>query len=258
MNDAELLRYSRHILLDEIGIAGQQAIREARVLLVGAGGLGSAVALYLAASGVGQLSIADGDKVDSSNLQRQIVHRNDAIGKNKAESAAISLTALDPNVRVTPISQYLSDEVLDQAVAAHQIVVDASDNFDSRHAINLACVRHRKALVSGAAIRFSGQVSVFDLRSADSPCYHCLYADTQSVEETSCSRNGVFSPLVGIIGATQAAETLKLITGAGATLNGRLLLLDALTMQWRNIGLKRDPHCRICAANSPALRAYGA
>ncbi|HET9113628.1 MAG TPA: molybdopterin-synthase adenylyltransferase MoeB [Burkholderiales bacterium] len=246
MNDEELLRYSRHILLDEIGVAGQQAILDAHILIVGAGGLGSAAALYLAASGVGHLSISDGDTVDSSNLQRQIIHRNDAIGCNKAESAARTLAALNPAVAVTPISGFLSGGVLEQTVAAHQIVIDASDNFRTRHEINRACVRHRKALVSGAAIRFSGQISVFDLRSPNSPCYQCLFPDTGTEEETSCAQNGVFSPLVGIIGAMQAAEALKLAAGAGTTLKGRLLLLDALDMQWRSIGLQRDPRCAAC------------
>ncbi|MHB1678157.1 MAG: HesA/MoeB/ThiF family protein [Sulfuriferula sp.] len=249
MNDEELLRYSRHILLDDIGVAGQQAIREAKVLIVGAGGLGSAVALYLAASGVGYLSISDGDKVDSSNLQRQIIHRNDAVGRNKAESAALSIAALNPQVSVTPISEYLSGAALDRAIASHQIIIDASDNFVTRHAINRACVQYHRPLVSGAAIRFSGQISVFDLRSADSPCYQCLFPDTQTVEVTSCAQSGIFSPLVGIIGATQAAEALKLIIGIGTSLNGRLLLLDALTMQWRSISLKRDLGCGVCATH---------
>lgn len=252
MNDQELLRYSRHILLDDIGVAGQQALLDAHILIVGAGGLGSAVAMYLAASGVGHLSISDGDTVDSSNLQRQIIHRNDAIGHNKAESAAQTLAALNPAVVVTPIPAHLSGPALERAVAAHQIVIDASDNFRTRHEINRACVRHRKALVSGAAIRFSGQISVFDLRTADSPCYQCLFPDTGIEEETSCALNGVFSPLVGIIGATQAAEALKLAAGIGTTLKGRLLLLDALDMQWRSIGLQRDPHCAVCGVKDRA------
>ena len=247
MNDADLLRYSRHILLDDIGVAGQQAISDAHILMVGAGGLGSAAALYLAASGVGGLSISDGDTVDSSNLRRQIIHRTAAVGRNKAESAAETLAALNPGIAVTPMMDYLSGPALDLAVAAHDIVIDASDNFRTRHDINQACVRHRKPLVSGAALRFSGQVSVFDLRSADSPCYQCLFPDTGVAEETSCVQNGVFSPLVGIIGATQAAEALKLCAGIGQSLSGRLLLLDALNMNWRNITLPRDPHCAVCA-----------
>lgn len=246
MNDAELLRYSRHILLNEIGVAGQQAILDARVLIIGAGGLGSPVALYLAASGIGQLTICDGDQVDSSNLQRQIIHRDNAIGQNKAASAASSLLALNPQVNVTTIPLRLDGELLQQTVSTHDVVIDASDNFATRHAINRACVQHHKPLVSGAAVRFDGQISVFDMRLADSPCYHCLYPENNDADEVRCAENGVFSPLVGIIGATQAAEALKIISGAGKTLTGRLLLLDALDMQWRSIKLKRDPGCAVC------------
>ena len=248
MNDAELLRYSRHVLLNDIGIAGQQAILDARILIIGAGGLGSPVALYLAASGVGNLTICDDDHVDSSNLQRQIIHRNDAIGQNKATSAAATLAALNPLIRINTIIQRLTGDALNQAIDAHDVIIDASDNFATRHAINRACVQFQKPLVSGAAVRFDGQVSVFDLRQADSPCYHCLYPEGTDADEVRCAENGVFSPLVGIIGATQAAEALKLISGAGTTLNGRLLLLDALDMQWRSIKLKRDPACAVCAA----------
>jgi adenylyltransferase/sulfurtransferase len=246
MQDADLLRYSRHILLNDIGITGQQAILDARVLIVGAGGLGSPVALYLAASGVGYISIADNDTVDLSNLQRQIIHQHNAIGQNKALSSATSIQQLNPNTHINTITERLSGTALAQQIAAHDIIIDASDNFATRHAINHACVTHRKPLVSGAAVRFDGQVSVFDLRQEDSPCYHCLYPDNGAEDEIRCSENGVFSPLVGIIGATQAAEALKLITGAGITLNGRLLLLDALDMQWRSITLKRDVHCAVC------------
>lgn len=248
MNDVELLRYSRHVLLNEIGVAGQQAILHARVLIIGAGGLGSPVALYLAASGIGYLTICDGDSVDTSNLQRQIIHHDDATGHNKAESAALTIAALNPHVNVTAITQRLAGDALELAIAKHDIVVDASDNFATRHAINRACVQHRKPLVSGAAIRFDGQISVFDLRQQDSPCYHCLYPESSEADEVRCAENGVFSPLVGIIGAMQAAEALKLICGAGKTLNGRLLLLDALDMQWRSIHLKRDPGCKTCGA----------
>jgi molybdopterin-synthase adenylyltransferase len=247
MQDADLLRYSRHILLNDIGIAGQQAILDARVLIIGAGGLGSPVALYLAASGVGHISIADDDSVDTSNLQRQIMHDDAAVGQNKALSAAAGIRRLNPHVLIIPITERLSGSALDEQVAAHDIIVDASDNFATRHAINRACVAHRKPLVSGAAVRFDGQITVFDLRHADSPCYHCLYPESSEADEIRCAENGVFSPLVGIIGATQAAETLKLITGAGLTLQGRLLLLDALDMQWRSIRLKRDPNCPICS-----------
>ena len=246
MNDAELLRYSRHVLLNDIGVAGQQAILDARVLIIGAGGLGSPVALYLAASGVGNLTICDGDHVDSSNLQRQIIHRNDAVGQNKATSATASIAALNPQIHVNTITHRLAGDTLNQTVGTHDVIIDASDNFATRHAINRACVMHRKPLVSGAAVRFDGQVSVFDLRQTGSPCYHCLYPESGDADEVRCAENGVFSPLVGIIGATQAAEALKLVCGAGTTLNGRLLLLDALDMQWRSIKLRRDPHCAVC------------
>lgn len=249
MQDADLLRYSRHILLHDISIAGQQAILDARVLIIGAGGLGSPVALYLAASGVGYISIADDDKVDLSNLQRQIIHQHNAIGQNKALSAATSIQQLNPNIRINAITERLSGAFLAQQIAEHDIIIDASDNFATRHAINRACFIHRKPLVSGAAVRFDGQVTVFDMRQEDSPCYHCLYPDNGADDEVRCAENGVFSPLVGIIGATQAAEALKLITGAGSTLNGRLLLLDALDMQWRSIKLKRDTHCAVCGTN---------
>ena len=246
MQDVDLLRYSRHILLHDIGIAGQQAICDARVLIIGAGGLGSPIALYLAASGVGHISIADDDSVDSSNLQRQIIHHNDSVGQNKANSAVASIRQLNPHIHVDAIAVRLSGDALMQQVAAHDIIIDASDNFATRHAINRACVAHKKPLVSGAAVRFDGQVTIFDLRLSESPCYHCLYPDNGAEDEVRCAENGVFSPLVGIIGATQAAEALKLITGAGLTLNGRLLLLDALDMQWRCIKLKRDLHCAVC------------
>jgi adenylyltransferase/sulfurtransferase len=251
MQDTDLLRYSRHILLQDIGIAGQQAILDARVLIVGAGGLGSPIALYLAASGVGYISIADNDTVDVSNLQRQIIHPDESVGLNKAQSAAATLQRINPHVQLNAISTRLSGDALALQIASHDIVIDATDNFATRHAINRACVTHRKPLVSGAAVRFDGQVTVFDLRTEHSPCYHCLYPDNGAEDEIRCTENGVFSPLVGIIGATQAAETLKLISNIGTSLNGRLLLLDALDMQWRSIKLKRDPHCAVCG--TPAV-----
>ena len=255
MQDADLLRYSRHILLDDIGITGQQAILDARVLIIGAGGLGSPIALYLAASGVGHITIADNDNVDDSNLQRQIIHDDTAVGQNKAVSAAASIHRLNPHVHATPICERVSGALLERHVAAHDVIIDASDNFATRHAINRACIAHRKPLVSGAAVRFDGQVSVFDMRSPDSPCYHCLYPENSDADEVRCAENGVFSPLVGIIGATQAAEALKLICGAGKTLNGRLLLLDALDMQWRSIKLTRDAECEVCSQSRRLLTA---
>ncbi len=246
MNDDQLLRYSRHILLREIDVPGQQRILNAHVLVIGAGGLGSPVLLYLAASGVGHITVCDDDNVDLSNLQRQIAHHSDAIGRNKAESAATAMRAINPGITVQALTQRLSGVVLAAQVAAADVVIDASDNFATRHAVNRACVEYRKPLVSGAAIGFDGQVTVFDLRHTDSPCYHCLYPDSGSSDEMRCAENGVFSPLVGIIGTVQAAEALKLICSAGESLNGRLLLLDALNMQWRSIRLQKDTGCAVC------------
>ncbi|QDF98227.1 molybdopterin biosynthesis protein MoeB [Azoarcus sp. DD4] len=247
MNDDQLLRYSRHILLPEIGVEGQEAILAARVLVVGAGGLGSPAAMYLAAAGVGTLVLADGDTVDLTNLQRQILHSQDAVGRPKVESGRDTLARLNPLARVEALVERLEGAALDEQIAAADVVLDCSDNFATRHAINRACVRHRKPLVSGAAIRFDGQVSVFDLRKPDSPCYHCLFPEGDEVEEVRCAVMGVFAPLTGIIGTTQAAEALKLIVGCGTTLDGRLLLLDGLAMEWRSVSLGRDPGCAVCA-----------
>jgi molybdopterin/thiamine biosynthesis adenylyltransferase len=254
MNDEQLLRYSRHILLREISLEGQQRILDGHVLLIGAGGLGSPIALYLAASGVGTLTVCDGDTVDITNLQRQIVHREQAVGQNKAMSAATTLASVNPQTQVEVVAQRLAGEQLAAYIAAADVVVDASDNFATRHAINRACVKYAKPLVSGAAVRFDGQVTVFDLRHPDSPCYACLYPEQDGADEERCADNGVFSPLVGIIGAVQAAEALKLLSGAGQTLNGRLMLLDALGMQWRTVRLKQDAACPVCSAvlESPA------
>ncbi len=246
LNDDELLHYSRHILLNEIDLAGQEALSRAKVLLIGAGGLGSAAALYLAGSGVGHLSIADGDVVDASNLQRQIIHRYANIRQNKALSAVQAARALNPHIQPTAITENLSGQALDEAILQHDVIIDASDNFATRYAINRACVSHRKPLVSGAAIQFSGLLATFDLRQHNSPCYHCLFPETNDTTETRCSQNGVFSPLVGIIGYSQAAEAIKLIVGAGQTLNGRLLRLDALNMRWTESKLTRDPQCGVC------------
>lgn len=246
MNDQQLLRYSRHILLPEIGIEGQERILAAHALVVGAGGLGSPVALYLASAGIGTLTLCDGDQVDLTNLQRQIVHRSDALGQPKVESARRTLAAINPEVRVEPVAQRLDGEAIDQLVEKAHVVVDCSDNFATRHAINRACVAHRRPLVSGAGVRFDGQVAVFDLRRADSPCYHCLFPEEAEAEETRCAVMGVFAPLVGIIGAVQAAEALKLVAGVGEPLAGRLLLLDALAMEWREVKLRKDPHCPVC------------
>jgi len=246
MNDDQLLRYSRHILLPEIGVEGQEAILGARVLVVGAGGLGSPAAMYLAAAGVGTLVLCDGDTVDLTNLQRQILHSAEGVGRPKVDSGRDTLLRLNPEARVEALAQRLEGAALDEQVAAADLVLDCSDNFATRHAINRACVRHARPLVSGAAIRFDGQVSVFDLRQPDSPCYHCLFPEGEDIEEVRCAVMGVFAPLTGIIGATQAAEALKLLVGCGDSLDGRLLLLDGLAMEWRSVSLGRDPACAVC------------
>ena len=247
MNDEQLLRYSRHILLDPIGIDGQTRIRESRLLNVGAGGLGSPAALYLASAGVGKIILADGDTVDLTNLQRQILHGQSSLGLAKALSGQTALARINPEVAVVPITERLAGQQLEALVADVDAVLDCCDNFDTRHAVNRACVAYRVPLISGAAIRFSGQVAVFDARRADSPCYHCLFPEGEDAEEMRCAVTGVFAPLTGIIGATQAAEALKLISGAGQSLVGRLLLLDALNMEWRSMRYGKDPHCAVCA-----------
>jgi adenylyltransferase/sulfurtransferase len=246
MTDEQLLRYSRHILLPEIGVEGQQKLLAASALVIGAGGLGSPAALYLAAAGVGTITLADGDDVDLTNLQRQILHATASVGKPKVESGRDGLARINPDVKVVPVRQRQDDGSLDALVAASSVVLDCSDNFATRHAVNRACVRRRKPLVSGAAVRFDGQVSVFDLRNELSPCYHCLFPQDAELEEMRCAVMGVFAPLTGIIGTVQAAEALKLIAGVGETLNGRLMILDALAMQWRTIKLAKDPACPVC------------
>ena len=250
MNDDQLLRYSRHILLPQIGIEGQETLIQSHALIIGAGGLGSPVAMYLAASGVGRLTICDNDDVDLTNLQRQIAHSTEAIGTPKVHSAKKTLASLNPEVNVVALKERVDEMRLLQLVAGVDVVVDASDNFATRHAVNRACVAHKKPLVSGAGVRFDGQVTVFDLRRTDSPCYHCLFPENSDSEngneDTRCAVMGVFAPLVGIIGSVQAAEALKLLLGIGETLNGRLLLLDGLTMEWRSIKLNRDPACAVC------------
>ena len=246
MNDQQLLRYSRHILLDEIGVEGQERLRAARALVVGAGGLGCPAALYLAASGVGRLTLADPDKVDLTNLQRQILYRTDSVGMAKVAAARAALSALNPEVEVLPIEKRLDEKTLGPCIEGVDVVLDCSDNFATRHALNRVCVAHGKPLVSGAAIRFDAQVTVFDLRKADAPCYACLYAEDGAVEEVQCSQLGVFAPLTGIVGALQAMEAVKLLAGAGEPLSGRLLLLDALRTDWRTVRVKKDPACPVC------------
>jgi adenylyltransferase/sulfurtransferase len=256
MTDEQLLRYSRHILLDAIGIEGQERILAAHALVVGAGGLGSPAALYLASAGVGRITLADDDDVDFTNLQRQILHTQARVGMAKAESGRLALHAINPDVDVLPLRQRLSGTALDELVATADVVLDCTDNFATRHAINRACVHHGKPLVSGAAIRFDGQVSVYDLRRDDSPCYHCLFPEGEDVEEVRCAVMGVFAPLTGIIGTMQAAEALKLLAGIGESLTGRLLLLDTLEMEWRSIRFRKDAGCAVCGP-TPAGQAPG-
>lgn len=247
MNDDQLLRYARHILLDEFGIEGQERLNAARVLMVGAGGLGSPAALYLAAAGVGTLILADDDEVDLSNLQRQILHGQDRVGMAKAESGRRTLAALNPAVQVVPVVQRLDDAALREWAAQADLVLDCCDNFATRHAVNRACVALGKPLVSGAAIRFAGQISVFDLRDPNAPCYHCLFPEADDVEELRCATTGVLGPLVGVVGAVQAVEAIKLLVGMGEPLVGRLLCLEALSMQWQTLRYSRDPACPVCA-----------
>ena len=247
MNDNQLLRYSRHILLPKIGYEGQEKLTKSNVLIVGAGGLGSPAALYLAASGVGKLTICDFDTVDLTNLQRQIIHTTQSVGINKAVSAQQTIYEINPDVAVQTIQQKSTEAEFKALAANADVVIDCSDNFATRYALNRTCLQLKKPLVSGAAIGFEGQISVFDLRHENSPCYHCLFPDTGEDTDLRCATNGVFAPLVGMIGTAQAAEALKLIMNIGESLQGRLLLLDALAMEWRTIKLARDPACSVCS-----------
>lgn len=245
LTDEQLLRYSRQILMPEMDVAGQLCLANARVLVVGAGGLGCPVVLYLAAAGVGELTVADSDTVELTNLQRQIAFTMADIDRFKAEVLAERAMATNPDCRVVPMVARLEGEALDAAVANSDLVLDASDNFATRFAVNAACVKHGVPLVSGAAIRAEGQVAVFDARQKDSPCYRCLYA-IDGDEALNCSQAGVLGPLVGMIGTTQAMEAIKILAGVGQSLTGQLLLLDALTLQWRSLKLPRDPECPVC------------
>ncbi|WP_035384211.1 molybdopterin-synthase adenylyltransferase MoeB [Ferriphaselus sp. R-1] len=248
MNDAELLRYSRHILLPEIGIEGQDKLNAAHALVIGAGGLGSPAALFLAASGVGTVTLCDGDTVDLTNLQRQILHRTASVGLNKVDSARAALAEINPAIQVRTVAERVDEARLAELAAEADVVLDCSDNFDTRYAINRVCSRLRKPLVSGAATRFDGQITVFDLRQPDSPCYHCLYPEHAESAETRCAVMGVFAPLVGVIGSLQAAEALKLLMDVGKPLTGRLLVTDMLGMNWRTLTLVRDAQCPVCQA----------
>jgi molybdopterin/thiamine biosynthesis adenylyltransferase len=246
VDDQQLLRYSRHILLPEIGIEGQERLRKAAALVVGAGGLGSPAALYLAAAGIGRLTIADSDAVDLTNLQRQILYRTESIGARQVEAARAALLSVNPEVEVVGLDKRIEAKDLESLVAQADIVLDCSDNFPTRHALNRACVVHGKPLVSGAAIRFDAQLMVFDLRRAEAPCYACLFPEEGEIEEVQCSVMGVFAPLTGVIGAMQAAEAIKLLAAVGESLSGRLLMFDAKAAEWRSVRVKRDPACRVC------------
>jgi molybdopterin/thiamine biosynthesis adenylyltransferase len=252
MDDQQLLRYSRHILLDELGVDAQARFAAAHALVVGAGGLGNPAAQFLASAGVGTITLVDADNVDLTNLQRQILFAMEDVGTPKVEAAARRVAAINPEIRVVRVAQRVGDTELAVLVAAADVVLDCTDNFATRHAINRACVAARKPLVSGAAIRFDGQLAVYDTRDAASPCYHCLFGESDDLEETRCATMGVFAPLVGIVGATQAAEALKLLAGIGRSLAGRLLLIDALAMEWREVRVPRDPACPVCAGRSLA------
>ena len=252
MNDQQLLRYSRHILLNEIGIEGQERLVGARALIIGMGGLGSPAALYLAASGVGQLTLCDHDTVDFSNLQRQIIHRTSSVGQPKVVSAQSALHDINPEVECIPLQLRAGAGQLLELAARADVVLDCSDNFHTRYALNRACHFLRKPLVSGAAIKFHGQVAVFDFRSADTPCYNCLFSEDDLSEEMRCATTGVFSPLVGIVGALQAAEALKLLIGIEGGLNGKLLGINALDMNIMRSSLSKNPNCAVCASTPPA------
>ncbi len=246
MNDQQLLRYSRHILLDQIGIEGQQKINAAHALIIGAGGLGSPAAMYLASAGVGKITLVDHDEVDLTNLQRQILHTTARVGQPKAESARQTLQAINPDIEIVTLQEKANGRRLQELVQNASIVLDCCDNFSTRHAVNQACVEFGVPLVSGAAISFDGQISVFDSRDTNSPCYACLFPPDQQFEEVQCATMGVFAPLVGIIGSMQAAEALKVMMGIGKPLLGRLLLLDAQTMEWTQIRVARNLACAVC------------
>jgi molybdopterin-synthase adenylyltransferase len=247
VTDDDLLRYSRHILLDDIGIEGQARLQASHALVIGAGGLGSPVALYLGTAGVGRITLVDHDTVDLTNLQRQIAHAMARVGAPKAESARTAMLAINPTLDVRTIGERADSALLQRLVAEADVVIDCTDNFATRQAVNAACVAHGRPLVAGAAIGFDGQVSVYDTRRPDAPCYACLFPADATVEETSCALMGVFAPLVGIIGSLQAAEALKLLAGVGESLAGRLLMLDARSMRWDEIRIARQSACPVCA-----------
>ena len=253
MEDDDLLRYSRHILLPEIGIDGQENIAKSHALIVGVGGLGSPAALFLASAGVGTLTLCDADRVDLTNLQRQIAHDTPSIGVLKVESAKQRIAAINPGVRVNAIAERVGPDRLAALVADATVVLDCTDNFATRHAINRACVVAGKPLVSGAALRFDGQVAVFDTRDPAAPCYHCIFGEGEDIEETRCAVMGVFAPLVGVIGSMQAVEALKLLAPCGVPASGKLFVFDALSAEWRTLKVKRDDECPVCKARNAAV-----
>ena len=247
MKDNQLLRYSRHILLPDIEYSGQKILLNSHCLIVGAGGLGSPASIYLASSGIGKITICDFDDVDISNLQRQILHSDQSIGKNKALSAAQFLNKVNPEIIITAIGKKLNIDAMADIAKDVDVIIDCSDNFETRYALNKIAFDLKKPLVSGAAIKFDGQISVFDFRKMSSPCYECLFPDTNTEEELRCADHGVFSPIVGIIGSTQAAEAIKIILDIGNSLMGRLLLLDAKDMTWKTIKIVKDKGCKVCS-----------
>jgi molybdopterin/thiamine biosynthesis adenylyltransferase len=251
MRDDQLLRYSRHILLDEWGVEGQERVSQSHALIVGAGGLGSPTALYLASAGVGHITLIDHDVVDVSNLQRQIAHTQDRVGQLKVESLKKAMTQINPEVQVECIAQRADSVLLNQHVAMADVVLDCTDNFETRHAINLACVQHNKPLVSGSALRMDGQVAVYDIRQNHAPCYACVFPPTQQFEETRCATMGVLAPLVGIIGSLQATEALKILSGMRASAVGQLILFNAKFMEWQTLQTHRHAHCPVCSAHRP-------
>ena len=254
MNDDDLLRYSRHLLLDDIGIEGQRRLLAAHALVIGAGGLGSPVALYLGTAGVGRITIVDDDRVYLTNLQRQIAHDLARVGMAKAESAAQSIAAINPNVNVTALVERVDVERLTRLVADADVVIDCSDNFATRQAVNAACVAHARPLVAGAAIGFDGQISVYDTRSPEAPCYACAFPPEPAFADIACATMGVLAPLVGIIGSLQAAEALKLLLGIGTSLAGRLQMLDSRTMEWTEVRVERDSRCKTCGTRRSVPR----
>ena len=249
MNNAQLLRYSRHILLDDVGIEGQNKFLASHALIVGAGGLGSPVALYLGSAGVGHITVVDNDTVDTTNLQRQIAHTMANVGQPKAQSMQQAIAAINPDISVTTVTQHAGNTLLDSLVLHADVVLDCTDNFATRHAINRACVKHSKPLVSGSAISFDGQVTVFDPRAPMSPCYACVFPESNPPVEAQCATMGVFAPLVGIIGSIQAAEALKLICDLSQTLTGRLIMLDGRVMSFTEVQMPRNAQCNVCSTH---------